>query len=81
MLYFRANANNKFNRDKEDNIQNIIDLDKYITNYNSFYNSANLFYLAIVATAILKLANLVEKALGLIAILKHLYQINLKRVL
>jgi len=50
-----------------------MDLNKYITDYNSFYNSANLFYLVIVAIAILKLANLVERALGLVAILRHPY--------
>jgi len=81
MLYFRANANNKFNRDEEDNTQDIMDLDRYITDYNSFYNSANLFRLAIVITVILKLANLVERALGLVVILRCPYQINLKNVL
>jgi len=58
-----------------------MDLDRYITNYNSFYNSANLFCSAIVIIIILKLANLVEKALGLIVILRRPYQINLKSVL
>jgi len=48
-------------------------MDRYITDYNSFYNSANLFHLATVATVILKLANLVERALGLIVILRRLY--------
>ena len=81
MLYFRANINNKLNRDKKDNIQDIIDLDKYITNYNSFYNSANLFHLVIVAIIILKLANLMERALGLVAILRRPHQINLKSIL
>ena len=50
-----------------------MDLDRYITDYNSFYNNANLFYLATVIILILKLANLVERALGLIVILKRLY--------
>jgi len=50
-----------------------MDLDRYITDYNSFYDSANLFRLVIVATAILKLANLVERALGLVAILRRPY--------
>jgi len=58
-----------------------MDLDRYITNYNSFYNSANLFYLVIVAIVILKLTNLVGRALGLIVILRRPYQINLKSVL
>jgi len=48
-----------------------MDLDRYITDYNSFYNSANLFRSATVITAILKLANLVERALGLVAILRR----------
>ena len=81
MLYFRANVNNKLNRDKKDNTQDIIDLDRYITDYNNFYNNANLFYLVTVIIAILKLANLVERALSLIVILRRLYQINLKSVL
>ena len=71
MLYFKANINNKLKKNKKDIIQDIIDLNRYITDYNSFYNNANLFYLAIVITAILKLANLVEKALDLIIILKR----------
>jgi len=50
-----------------------MDLDRYITDYNSFYNSVNLFHLTIVVIVILKLANLVEWALGLVAILKRLY--------
>jgi len=50
-----------------------MDLDRYITNYNNFYNSANLFRLATVIIAILKLANLVERALGLVVILRRLY--------
>jgi len=50
-----------------------MDLDRYITNYNSFYNSTNLFHLVIVTTIILKLANLVERALGLIVILRRPY--------
>jgi len=58
-----------------------MDLDRYITNYNSFYNSANLFRLATIIIAILKLANLVERALDLVAILKYPHQINLKSVL
>ena len=73
MLYFGVNVNNELNKDKEDNIQDIMDLDKYITDYNSFYNSANLFCLATVVIAILKLANLVERALSLVAILRCLY--------
>ena len=81
MLYFRANANNKLDKDEENNIQDIMDLDRYITNYNSFYNSANLFRLTTGVIAILKLANLVERALGLVVILRHPYQINLKSIL
>jgi len=50
-----------------------MDLDRYITNYNSFYNSVNLFHSATVIIVILKVANLVERALGLIVILKRLY--------
>jgi len=50
-----------------------MDLDRYITNYNSFYNSANLFRLTTGVIAILKLANLVERALGLVVILRHPY--------
>jgi len=50
-----------------------MDLDRYITNYNSFYNNTNLFYLVIIIIVILKLANLVERALSLIAILRRLY--------
>ena len=50
-----------------------MDLDRYIINYNIFYNNTNLFYLATITIIILKLANLVERALGLVVILKRPY--------